>query len=186
MEPVARKVIRGVPPNRIENRVMTEEEFERFLNWLDVDREAAALKYEKLRRSLVVYFVKRQCSAAEDLADKVLDVTMGHLLKQNSLLLSKPLPYIYGIARNVYRQYFQNQLPTGGEIDWDRLLPPDFGDEAVHKERRSRCLQGCLQTLKGQDRKLFLLYYLKKTNALDEYRLWLATNFGLTISGLRG
>lgn len=164
---------------------MTEEDLEQFLKWLDVNREEAALKYEKLRRSLVVYFVRRQCAAAEDLADKVLDVAMGHLRNQNSLLLSKPIPYIFGIARNVYRQYFQNQIPTGGEIDWDRLSPPGFDDEASHKEQRSKCLHGCLQTLKVQDRKLFLLYYLKKTNALDEYRPWLAAQFGLTINGLR-
>ncbi len=164
---------------------MTEEEFEQFLKWLDADRDAAALKYLKLRRSLVVYFIRRQCAAAEDLADKVLDVAMRHLLNQNSLLLSKPLPYIYGIARNVYRQYFQGQISTGGEIDWDRLSQPGFDNEAAHKEQRSKCLHGCLQALKVQDRKLILLYYLKKTNSLDEYRMWLAAQFGLTINGLR-
>ena len=75
--------------------------------------------------------------------------------------------------------------PPGKGADGFWLPPPGFDDEAAHKEQRSKCLHGCLQTFKEQDRKLFLLYYLKKTNALDEYRLWLAAKFGLTISGLR-
>lgn len=164
---------------------MTEEEFERFLKWLDEDRELAALKYEKLRRRLALYFINRQCAEAEDLADKVLDAVARHLLKQNSLLLSNPLPYIFGIARNVYRQCFNKQFSTNGEIDWNRLLSPSYDEESLHKEQRSGCLRGCLQSLKGQDRKLFLLYYLKKTDAMDEYRSWLASQFGLTINGLR-
>lgn len=164
---------------------MTEEELGRFLNWLDSDPESAALKYEKLRRSLVTYFVKRQCAAAEDLADIVLDAAMAHLLKQTSLLLSKPLPYIYGIARNVYRRYFNHQFPTDGEIDWNRLLLPAHDEESSHKEQRNGCLRRCLRNLKERDRELFLLYYLKKTDSMDEYRLWLAAQFGLTINGLR-
>lgn len=164
---------------------MTGEGLEQFLNWLDADREQAALKYEKLRLKLVSYFMKRQCPSSEDLADKVLDAVMAHLLKQNSLLLAKPLPYIFGIARNVCRQFFDKQLLTSDEIDWDRLLAPHPLEESSRKERRSECLHRCLRNLKDPDRQLFLLYYLKKSDVLDEYRLRLATQFGLTINGLR-
>ncbi|MGH9801004.1 MAG: hypothetical protein ACRD82_11620 [Blastocatellia bacterium] len=164
---------------------MTQEEFERFLNWLDADRGLAGLKYEKLRRSLAVYFIKRHCAAAEDLADLVLNAAMEHLLKQNSLLLTKPLPYIFGIARNVHRQYLNKQISANGDVDWQRLPSPDFTEETSEKERRSECLRECLQELKGKDRRLFLLYYLKQNDALDEYRLRLAAEFGLTINGLR-
>lgn len=169
----------------MKNGTMTEEGLERFLKWLDADRESAALKYEKLRRSLVAYFAKRRCATAEDLADNVLDAVTAHLLKQNSSLLSKPLPYIFGIARNVFRQYFNQQPPADGEINWDRLSPPDFPEDNSHKEQRSGCLHRCLQSLKEPDRQLFLLYYLQKTDAQDEYRLGLAARFGLTINGLR-
>lgn len=164
---------------------MTEEEFERFLNWLDVDRELAAQIYEKLRRRLIVYFIKRQCAAAEDLSDKVLSAAMEHFLKQNTLLLGQPLPYIFGIARNVYRQHLNKQISTGGDVDWQRISLPDFGNETEEKERRSVCLRSCLRAMKDQDRQLFLLYYLKKSEALDEYRIYLAGKFGLTINALR-
>ncbi|MGE0882573.1 MAG: sigma-70 family RNA polymerase sigma factor [Blastocatellales bacterium] len=164
---------------------MTEEEFRRFLNWLDADRELASQIYEKLRRRLIVYFIKRQCAAAEDLADKVLNAVMEHVLKQNVLLLGQPLPYIFGIARNVYRQYLSKQISFDGDMDWQRLSFPDFSDETSEKEQRSACLRNCLREMKGQDRQLFLLYYLKKIEALDEYRIRLAKQFGLTINALR-
>ena len=164
---------------------MNEEEFEQFLKWLDEDRELAAQKYEKLRHSLIRYFVKRQCASAEDLADVVLDAAIGHLHKQNSLLLTKPLPYIYGIARNVYRQYFNRQPSVIDEIDWNRILAPDYSEERARAKRLSECLRNCLQALEEEDRELFLLYYLKKTKALDTYRLRLALSFDMTINGLR-
>lgn len=172
-------------PEPMKNRSMTEEEFKRFLNWLDADRELAAQTYEKLRRRLVVYFIKRQCAAAEDLSDQVLNAAMAHFLKQNALLLGQPLPYIFGIARNVYRQHLNKQISTDGDVDWQRLSFPDVSEETSEKERRSVCLRNCLREMKDQERQLFLLYYLKKNEALDEYRIRLANQFGLTINALR-
>lgn len=169
----------------MKNATMTGEGLEQFLNWLDADREQAALKYEKLRLKLVSYFVKRQCAAAEDLADKVLNAAMEHVLRQNVLLLGQPLPYIFGIARNVYRQYLNKQISFDGDIDWQRLSFPDVSDETSEKERLSECLRNCLRAMKDHDRQLFLLYYLKKTEALDEYRIRLAEKFGLTINAMR-
>ncbi len=164
---------------------MTEEKFERFLNWLDTDRETAAQKYEKLRRSLVIYFAKRQCAAAEDLADLVLNAAMEHLLKQTALLLDKPLPYVFGIARNVYRQHINKQFLTDGEKDL-RLLPDRSRfEENSEKEQIVRCLRQCLQKLKRQDRRTFVFYYLKDTGAKDEHRLRQAAELGMTINALR-
>lgn len=164
---------------------MTEEELKQFLQWLDSDQGKAGLKYEQLRQRLILYFVRRQCPPAEDLTDVVLDAAALHYFKQNSLLLTKPLPYIFGIARNVCRRYFDRQNLIDGEADWGRLLPTDYNEEHWYKERRSRCLRICLQNMKEQDRQLLLRYYLKQTKTLDEYRLGLAKKFGLTINGLR-
>lgn len=164
---------------------MTEEELKQFLQWLDSDQSKAGLKYEQLRQRLILYFARRQCPTAEDLTDVVLDAAVQHFYKQNSLLLTKPLPYIFGIARNVCRRYFDRQNLIDGETDWGRLLLSDYDEEHNYKERRSSCLLTCLRNLKEQDRRLFLLYYLKQTKTMDEYRLGLAKKFGLTINGLR-
>lgn len=164
---------------------MTEEEFECFLNWLDADREAAALRYEKLRGSLVAYFAKRQCVAAEDLADDVLNRAMEHSLKQTALLFNKPLPYVFGIARNVYRQHVNKQFGMNGVVDWRALPSGDFSLENEEKERISRCLRHCMQKLKRKDHRAFVLYYLKETDAKDQFRLHLAGEFGLTINAMR-
>lgn len=159
---------------------MTEEEFERFLKWLDEDREVAAQKYEQLRRKLTAYFIKRQCANAEELADKVLDAIARQLAKQNSLLLCNPLPYIFGIARNVHRRHFDSKISDNNDIDWDRLVGQSYDEDHQRKELRNRCLEDCLQSLKGADRQLFLLYYLNEIE-----RPTLAARFGLTINALR-
>jgi len=164
---------------------MTEETFGRFLNWLDADREQAAQKYEALRRRLIKYFAKRQCAAAEDLADDVLNCTMDHLHKQTSLLLDKPLPYIFGIARNTYRQHFAQQMRTNGEAEPHRLPDRQRTEEIWEKERVSQCLRNCMQRLKAEERQALVLYYLKDTKAKDEHRLRLAALLGCTINALR-
>ncbi|MFN0109941.1 MAG: hypothetical protein ACKVZH_13890 [Blastocatellia bacterium] len=159
---------------------MTEEEFERFLKWLDEDRQAAALEYEKLRRRLILYFVQRKCADAEDLADQVLDAAARQLSKQNSLFLQKPLPYIFGIARNLYRRYFNQQILSDSDVDWDRLPLQSNVDQSQFKEGRNRCLGLCLRSLKDSDRDLFLLYYLNKVD-----RPILAKQFRMTINAVR-
>ncbi len=162
-----------------------EETFDRFLNWLDADREQAAQKYEALRRRLIQYFAKRQCAAAEDLSDEVLNCVADHLDKRTSLLLDKPLPYIFGIARNIYRHYVNQQFRLNGEAELHRLPDRHYPEESWEKERTSQCLHQCLRRLKEDERQTLVLYYLKNTTARDEQRLRLAARRGCTINALR-
>ncbi|MDQ3012203.1 MAG: sigma-70 family RNA polymerase sigma factor, partial [Acidobacteriota bacterium] len=164
---------------------VTKDAFERLLNWLDADREQAALKYESLRRRLIEYFAKRQCAAAEDLTDEVLNCVVDHLNKRTSLLLDKPLPYIFGIARNIYRHYVNQQLRVDGEAEPHRLPDRHDSEESWEKEQISQCLHQCLRRLKEDERQTLVLYYLKSTTARDEHRLRLAERLGCTINALR-
>ena len=164
---------------------MTEETLTRFLDWLDADREQAARKYEALRGRLVEYFSKRQCAAAEDLADDVLNAAMNHLSKQTALFLDNPLPYIFGIARNVYRHYINRQLLTSGEAGTRLPVDRRQAEEAKEKETLSHCLRHCLQQLAEGERQTLLLYYLKAKNQKGKHTEEMAAHLGCTINALR-
>jgi len=169
----------------MKNWAMTEEALDRLLDWLDADREAAARKYEALRRSLIKYFAKRGCALAEDLADEVIDRVTQRLDRQTALLSDKPLPYIYGIARHVHLQYVSQQSRMDSEADPHKLPERQRPEEASEKERIVECLRQCLQRLKSDDRRTLILYYLKETQAKDEHRQCLAARLGCTINALR-
>jgi hypothetical protein len=47
---------------------LTEDDFDRFLRWLDPDREKAAQKYQKIRDKLITILNAHCCPVSEDLA----------------------------------------------------------------------------------------------------------------------
>lgn len=165
--------------------VLTKAAFDRLLNWLDVDREAAALKYELLRRRLVKYFVGHHCAAAEDLADDVINRVIGQLDRQPALRSDKPLPYIFGIARNVYRHYLGEQMHIDGAAETQRLPNQQRLEDELEKERLSRCLHECLQKLQRENRQLLLRYYLKETDAKAQFHEHMAKQLDCTLNALR-
>jgi DNA-directed RNA polymerase specialized sigma24 family protein len=64
-----------------------EDDFNRLLEWLNPDRNAASAKYLALRRSLVKFFTCRGCFEAD------------------------PALYFYGVARNVYNEWLRKHRP---------------------------------------------------------------------------
>lgn len=165
--------------------VLTRAALDRLLNWLDADQAAAAQKYELLRRRLVKYFVGHHCAAAEDLADDVINRVIGQLDRQTALWSDKPLPYIFGIARNVYRQHFGEQARFDGAIELQRLPDRRRREDGLARERLSQCLRQCLQELAPADRQLLLRYYLKGTPAKAQHHKNMAEQLGCTLNALR-
>ena len=53
--------------------VLTQEDFDRLLRWLDANLEAAGKEYEAIRQRLIKIFARRGCSEAEDLADETIN-----------------------------------------------------------------------------------------------------------------
>ena len=52
-----------------EDRSEADIGFQRFLDWLNGDVSSGGEKYLELRRRLVGYFDRKNCGAADDLAD---------------------------------------------------------------------------------------------------------------------
>ncbi len=129
---------------------LTREALDRFLDWLDADREQAGRKYEAIRRGLIALFNCRGCSAAEDLADETINRSIRQLSSIEDSYEGDPAKYIHGIARFVALEYFNRQVKRyGGPAPEDLPDPSRTGgpDEEDEREALSRCLRRCLEKL---------------------------------------
>ena len=167
---------------------LTRESFDRFLDWLDADREQAGRKYEAIRRGLIALFNCRGCSAAEDLADETINRSIRQLSSIEDSYEGDPAKYIHGIARFVALEYFNRQVKRyGGPAPEDLPDPSRTGwpDEEDEREALSRCLQHCMEKLTPEKRKMFILYYREGNRLNLDHRRLLAEQFGCSINALR-
>jgi len=167
---------------------LTREAFDRFLDWLDADREQAGRKYEAIRRGLIALFNCRGCSAAEDLADETINRSIRQLSSIEGSYEGDPAKYIHGIARFVALEYFNRQVKRyGGPAPEDLPDPSRAGwpDEEDDGEALSRCLRRCLEKLTPEKRKMFILYYREGNRLNLDHRRSLAEQFGCSINALR-
>lgn len=167
---------------------LTGETFNRFLDWLDADREKAGRKYEAIRRGLVTLFNCRGCSASEDLADETINRAIRQLSSIEGSYEGDPAKYLHGIARFVALEYFNRQVKRyGGSVPEDLPDPsrPAGPDEEDEKETLSRCLRHCLEKLKPEKRKMYTLYYREGNRLNLDHRRSLAEQFGCSINALR-
>jgi hypothetical protein len=58
---------------------LSQEAFDSLLEWLDSDREQAAMKYEDIRKRLIKIFTGRGCAEAEDLTDETINRVISKL-----------------------------------------------------------------------------------------------------------
>src|SRR5215471_6894367 len=161
-------------PNSLNRWEFTQEAFERFLNWLDADRDQAGLRYEAIRRGLILIFNYRGCAGAEDLADESINRAIRQLPLIEDSYEGDPAKYLQGIARFVTLEYFNRQAkreagpPTEDTPDTSQ----NATDEDGERETMSRCLRLCLNKLKPEKRKMFILYYQKGNRLnLDQRKL---------------
>jgi RNA polymerase sigma factor (sigma-70 family) len=135
---------------------INKKEFEKFLHWLDADREAAGQKYELIRSSLIRIFYARGCyDAAEELADESIDRVIRKIDKIAEIFEGEPARYCHGVAKNVFLEYLRG--PKTAE------LPPDIMAQIevdmTETETDIRRLHKCLKKLKPEQRKLIVKYY---------------------------
>ncbi|HJQ27005.1 MAG TPA: hypothetical protein VKA60_24165 [Blastocatellia bacterium] len=157
---------------------MNEDDFDRFLRWLDPDREEAGKKYEKIRCWLMRICRARGRSEAqaEEIADEVITRVVRKLPEIIATYEGPREPYFYGVLRNVLR-----------EPDPPPPAPPPAPspDDLDEKERRDQCLEHCLQQQSPDDQQLLRDYYTDDGRAKIERRRQLAERLGLSDNALR-
>ncbi len=164
------------PPRKI--HVLSQEDFDRLLTWLDQDRERAGLAYEQIRRRLTTIFAARRCSVPEELADETLDRVARRVADIAEGYEGDKARYFFGVANNVHHEYLK--LPA----------PPESGEEFINddtadKERIFACLERCLGRLSDEGRAMILRYYSEEKQAKIDLHKRMTAEFKVSINTLR-
>ena len=154
-----------------------DNDFDKFMDWLDSDRDRAGEKYEFHRERLIFYFRHwRFWLEAEDMADETLR-RVEKKIAAGAKVDTTPGSYIFGFVRYVRLEWAKR--PQREELNSETPGPPPDPPD-----RMLACMKECLGQLPATDRVLVIEYYRPGKHAKAE-RERLAVENGMTINGLR-
>jgi RNA polymerase sigma factor (sigma-70 family) len=161
---------------------ITQENFDALLDWLDLNREAAGQKYEKIRARLIRIFVCRGCFEAEELADTTINRVTSKLPQIVEKFTGEPTLYFLGVADNIHHEWLRSQkkIKQVELIETDDFEKPEPESEAEYE-----CLEDCLKTLPTFKRELIVDYYKEEKTAKIELRRRLAAKLGISVGTLQ-
>jgi RNA polymerase sigma factor (sigma-70 family) len=160
------------------NWSLTQESFDRLLEWLSPAREQAGQRYEEIRRSLIKIFTCRGCHEPEDLADETINRVINRLHDIEGTYTGDCALYFYGVANKVHLEYLRRRptpLPS----------PPPAPEPSEDTGREYECLQRCIEGLTAVNRALVLQYYQEEKRAKIDNRKLLAERLGIALNALR-
>lgn len=168
----------------IEKNPVTQEKFDALLNWLDLNREAAGEKYEKIRRRLIGVFRGRGCGEAEELADETINRVTLKLPQVVENYVGEPVLYFYGVANNIHHEWLHRQKREKKVqlFNDNRTIE---NETEVERETEYECLETCLETLPAAQRRLVVEYYRYEKIAKIEYRRKLAEESKISLNALQ-
>jgi DNA-directed RNA polymerase specialized sigma24 family protein len=163
----------------MKQHVLTQDNFDRLLEWLDPDREKAGEKYEAIRSGLITLFEYKGCLGAEDLADETINRVARRVKEISDTYSGEPARYFYGVGKRVHMEYLK-QKPSA-EILPEILAAPQQEDV----EQQYACLDECIGHLTASNRTLILQYYRERKQAKIDSRRSLLRVMNLKPSALR-
>lgn len=170
----------------LRGRGLTREGFEALLQRLDPDRDRAGEAYEALRRRMLKFFEWRGASRPEELTDETIDRVCSRIAAGEEIRAEDPGRYFHGVARNVLRESWKREpeAPLNEERLPGGLTSPLEGQTSLD-ERRSGCLQSCLDALPPETARLLLDYYRESGGTKIGRRRDLAAVLGIGPVALR-
>ncbi len=159
--------------------VLTKDSFDVLLRWLDLDREMAGHKYEKIRQRLIRFFIGRGCFEAEELADETINRVIHKLPQLIDDYTGEPALYFYGVAQKIHLEWLREEKKKR-----DLHLPPPSHSDDEDDEMDYLCLENCIETLVQDHRRLVVEYYREDGRAKIEYRKDLSVKLGISINAL--
>ena len=154
----------------------TPEEFEKFLRWLDSDRDAAGRKFNVIQTRMTQIFASRGCIDAEALADEVSN-RVAVRIDSCVVKYNDPFRCCLGFLDNVYLEHLRDGRRP-------RPDPPPRRDTET-LEMEDRCLKRCLEHLGKPEQDLFERYYEGEKRARINARKKMAEELKLTDNALR-
>ena len=133
---------------------VSQDAFDTLLTWLDKDRDAAGIKYEHIRTSLIRIFISHGFDDAEDLADVTINRVTTKIPEMIDTYVGEPAPFFFAVARNVTHEARRRKEIATDEIPEKAELIREISDDKVD------CLIGCLRVLPSDKQELIKDYYL--------------------------
>lgn len=163
---------------------LSRESLERLLDLLDADREAAARRFQQIRRRLIRLFEWRGARFPDDLADETISRVARRLDDGVEIRSDDPFRYFCGVAHMVFKEVLR-------ERKRDRVLqdpaswPPPGGPEPEPDDARMEVLQECLGKLGDEQRALLLEYHEGERRERIDNRRAIAERLGIELNALR-
>jgi DNA-directed RNA polymerase specialized sigma24 family protein len=184
-----------VPDKAFERRgkwSLNKDALRRLLNWLDGGAESDGQAYLEMRRRLTDYFVRKNCPAADDLADETLTRVARRLEEEGITRADTPARYCYIVARFVFLEHLRetraHRMVThgSGDVAPEPIAPSavDAAEAAATREKRFTCLQKGLEELDPLNRRIITRYYIGSERVKIDNRRELAVSLGLSVNAL--
>ena len=170
------------------NWVTTASAFQRLLHWLDGETNSEGQKYVEMRRRLVAYFDRKSCITPDDLADETLNRVARRLEEENISEAEDPAKYCYIMARFVFLEHLRSSRREGALAN--DLMRSATETTAIFDQAQDvqnimlSCLEGCIEKLEPESRRIIHGYYVGKEREKIENRRSLAQALGITPNAL--
>ena len=159
--------------------IITKDSFDALLEWLDPNRDKAALQYEQIRAGLIRMFVTKGVTDAELYTDVTVDRVIKRLPEIRDTYVDQPVKYFHGVARNVLREALRRkEIPTD-------VLPECLPRAGTIDSERTVCLRKCLESLPPEKHALIYDYYVYDGHLKVDSHREMADELSITIGALR-
>jgi DNA-directed RNA polymerase specialized sigma24 family protein len=169
------------------NWTLTPRAFNRLLDWLDEGTNSEGEKYLEMRRRLIAYFDRKNCSAPDELADETLSRVARRIDEEDFIESETTARYCYIVARFVFMEHLRRTEKSDEVLDEMRRQPSrsDRAAEAYEeREKRLSCLDQCTGKLEPSNRELIIRYYVGNGRLKIGNRRALADSLGVTMNAL--
>ena len=157
--------------------VLTQDDFDKLLRWLDPDRDKAGEKYAKIQLRLIRIFSSRGCLEPEELADKTINVVASKIDWLLENYIGDPALYFYAVAKKIYLESLKPR-PTAPP-------PPPPDPDKAETERVCIFLDDCLRDLPSAENILVHRYHDGEKQQKIKNRRKLAEDLKISRNALR-
>lgn len=171
-----------------QNWTASASAFQRLLKWLDGQTNSEGQTYLEMRRRLVAYFDRKNCTTPDDLADETLNRVARRLEEENISQTDDPARYCYIVARFVFMEYLRSARREDTLADeltrTTRDASANLDQTRGEKDLMLSCLESCISKLQEENRQIIVGYYVGQEREKIENRRSLAQTLGITSNAL--
>ena len=167
--------------------------FQKFLEWLGEGADSSGERYLELRQRLVAYFDRKNCAAAEELADETLTRVAEKFHEKGGITNLSPAHYCYVTARFVFLEYLRRAehkhislegQSESGHRSVEPSVRPQQDPVTAANEKMLDCLDRCLKRLTTEESSLILEYYQGEQQEKIQRRAQIAVRLGVSANAL--